>query len=315
MLMRGHVCRWAVLPVLFVLGGCQVDWTALEDEPVAATVTVVLTLNPADSSWVGTEALAVLVRDSAEYTRIPGATVRIVGDAGKSLQLIEVPYGKPVCQSDSAGVLHMGTCYRAATPSAYFAPGEELSLEIITPNGGKLKGASRIPPRFLPSRVAARDGRCRVDPETSYTIRWGHVRGGAYAVEAKFAGWPRSLWHYEEPLYLRTSLTDTRRTGMVFPRVLVEGEVARRARKAARRLETGLPWGVTAELAAAVVDRNWANWMRPGRYDPNGEVRFPSVFGDGTGMFGTATRWTVTMESRTAEDDTGLVDCGLTVAH
>ena len=129
-------------------------------------------------------------------------------------------------------------------------------------------------------------------------------------VEAKFAGWPRSLWDYEGPLYLRTRL-DRWQPGMVFPRVMVEGEVARNARKAARRLETGLPWGVTAETAAAAVDRNWANWIRPGRYNSNGEVRIPSVFGDGTGLFGTATRWTVTMESRDAEDEDGLVECGL----
>jgi len=30
-------------------------------------------------------------------------------------------------------------------------------------------------------------------------------------------------------------------------------------------------------------------------------------------MFGTAIRWTVTVEAREADDETGLVDCGLSV--
>ena len=37
------------------------------------------------------------------------------------------------------------------------------------------------------------------------------------------------------------------------------------------------------------------------------------MFGDGTGLFGTGIRWTVTMESRGDEKEPGLVDCGLPV--
>jgi len=313
MRIRSRMHGWAVVPALFLMGGCEVDWTALDDELVVATVTLVLTRDPADSSWIGTDALAVLVRDSAEYSRVPGASVRITGESGKSLQLFEVPYGEATCQSDSTRDLSVGTCYKASTPSDYFAPGERLSLEIVTPNGGKLNGASTVPHNFLPRGLSARDGRCRLDPETSYRIGWRFAEGvWAHVMEAKFDGLPRSLWPHAVPLYLRTSwMADAREKDKVFPRVLVEGGVQMNARKVARRLETGLPWGVTAETAAAAVDRNWANWIRPGRYNPNGEVRIPSVFGDGTGMFGTATRWTVTMESRDPEDETGLVDCGL----
>jgi len=317
MRIRRAVHRWAAVPVLFFVVGCEVDWTALEDGLVVAAVTLVLTRDPADSSWVGTDALAVLVRDSAEDSRVPGASVRISGESGKSLQLLEVPYGEATCQSDSTRDLSVGTCYKASTPSAYFAPGEELSLEIITPNGSKLKGASTIPRSFLPRGLSVRDGRCRLEPETSYRIEWRFAEGvWAHVMEAKFGGLPRSLWPHAVPLYLRTSwMAAFRGDDRVFPRALVEGGVQMNARRVARRLENGLPWGVTAETAAAAVDRNWANWIRPGRYNPNGEVRIPSVFGDGTGMFGTATRWTVTMESRDADDEAGLVDCGLQVAR
>lgn len=316
MRIHSRLHRWAVVPVLFFMGGCEVDWTALEDGLVVATVTLVLTSDPADSSWVGTDALAVLVRDSAEYSRVPGASVRITGESGKSLQLLEVPYNEAICQSDSTGLMDVGTCYKASKPSAYFAPGEELSLEIITPEGSKLNGASTVPRNSLPGHLSASDGRCRLEPETSYRFVWLFAEGvWAHVMEAKLDGLPLSLWDYANPLYLRTSwMPAIGAARKVFPRVLVEGGVRMNARKAARRLETGLPWGVTAELAAAAVDRNWANWIRPGRYNPNGEVRIPSVFGDGTGMFGTATRWTVTMESRDADEEARLVDCGLPVA-
>ena len=93
MRIRGRVHRWAVLPALVVLGGCEVDWTELEDGLVVASVTLVLTQDPADSSWAGTDAMAILVRDSTEYSRVPGAAVRITGESGKSLQLLEVPLG------------------------------------------------------------------------------------------------------------------------------------------------------------------------------------------------------------------------------
>ena len=56
----------------------------------------------------------------------------------------------------------------------------------------------------------------------------------------------------------------------------------------------------------AALDRNWANWIREGRLNINGETVVPSVFGDGTGMFGTAVRWKVeVVESRAAEGSRG----------
>ena len=310
---RNFALRWAVLPVLFTLGGCELDWMDLDDdELLTATVTVVLTADPADSSWVGTDVLAVLTRHSPTDTQVPGASVRITGESGRSLQLVEVPNGGG-CQSDTTGSLSDGTCYKASTPSAHFAPGEKLSLEIIAPNGKTLSGTSTLPDTFLPEQLSVRDGHCRLNPDTSYEIRWTRVEGGwTYIAEARFTGLPLSLWASRYPLHLRTSWMASRsRADMVFPRALVEGGVTRNARKAARRLETGLPWGVTADLAVAAVDRNWANWIRPGRYTSNGEARIPSVFGDGTGMFGTGTRWMVTTEARAADEETGLVDCGL----
>ena len=72
----------------------------------------------------------------------------------------------------------------------------------------------------------------------------------------------------------------------------------------------GLPGGASADVVIAALDRNWANWIREGRANINGVVLIPSVFGDGTGMFGTAVRWKVSVESRLADGEGDLPLCG-----
>ncbi len=198
-------------------------------------------------------------------------------------------------------------------PEAYFAPLDELTLLIDTPDGKHLFGESTIPGLFTPSRLSLQDGRCRVNPETNYRIYWGPIRGTwAHIAEAEFMGLRRNLWDDPDPLYLTAAwMARSYPSEMTFPRKLIEDGVTFSARKAARRLATGLPWGVTADLAVAAIDRNWTNWIRPGQINVAGEVPVPSVFGHGTGMFGTAVRWTATIESRDAEEETGLVDCDL----
>ena len=308
---RPSRCMIAALPA--VLGGCALDWTRVEDPPlVAASVTVVLTVDPVDTTVQSTDVLALLVREGLDE-RVTGALVRIVGESGRALRLAELPDTAEACTTAWDG-LTAGTCYAASVPSARFEPLEEVSLRIATSDGGRLHGESLIPGLFAPRGLTAEDGRCRVNPETVHRIDWDFI-GGAWAhiAEAEFAGLRRNLWDDPNPLHLSAAWMASYDVGpdMVFPRKLTEDDVPWDARKAARRLETGLPWGVTARLAVAAVDRNWANWIRPGQVNLAGEVPIPSVFGDGTGMFGTAVRWSVTLESRDAEDETGLVACGL----
>ena len=303
--------RWAIPALLPLLGACLLDLTDIREPAlVIASTTLVLTVDPMDSTVLGTDVLAFLVRDSAD-DRVQGASVRIVDRSGRSLQLEELPSEREVCRAQHATT--SGTCYAAAAPSAYFAPLAELSLQVALPDGRQLFGTSTIPGLFTPSRLALRDGRCRAEPETNYRIEWDPVEGAwAHIAEAEFTGLRSNLWSSPHPLHLSAawmaSYPDYR---MGFPRKLLEEDVPWNARKAARRLESGLPWGVTARLAVAAIDRNWANWIRPGQVHWAGDVPVPSVFGDGTGMFGTAVRWTATIESRDAEDEDGLVDCGL----
>ena len=312
-----RVSGWTIAALLPLLAACLLDWTQVDEEVLLiASATAILTVDPMDSTVRSTDVFALLIRDAVD-DQVPEASVRIVGSSGRTLQLEELPDTSEACRGDLGWGKESvtGTCYIASVPSAYFAPLEELSLQVATPGGKQLSGESTIPGLFTPSRLSLQDGRCRVNPETNYRIDWRSIRSSwAHIAEAEFMGLRDNLWDEPGPLYLAAAWMATpssRSQQMGFPRKLIERDVPFDARKAARRLETGLPWGVTVDLAVAAIDQNWANWIRPGQINVAGEVPVPSVFGDGTGMFGTAVRWTATIESRDAEEETGLVDCDL----
>ena len=306
---------WLMAMTLFGAGGCTLDWVEVEpEEPwLVATVTVVLTMDPADASRADTHVLAWVAGPGVD-TGEPDARVRVTGESGRTLQLAREFDPTSACRSQVMANLEIrGSCYTAAVSSGYFQPLERLSLEVRAADGRVLRGVSTMPGALARNRISLREGACRVDPETRYRINLRDVDGGrAIVAEALFGGFRREVWGGPGPLYLKTSAEAAPWTlTLDFPRDLIVEGVEHNALTAARALETGLPWGVTADLAVAVVDRNWALWIREGRFHLDGRVPVPSVFGDGTGMFGTAVRWKVRLESRYAAEDTGLPDCGL----
>ena len=304
-----------------VLGACELAEVEIEPVPdlVVAAVSVVLTIDPVDPSRIDTRAFALLaVGGQQRYSReleIPGASVTIVGESGRSLRLREVsdPLATCVTPLEIEGRTltrpPAGSCHVAAMPGAHFAPGERLSLTVELPDGGILRGESRMPGVFTPTGLSLHGGRCRLDPDTVYQFNWAHSAGSwAYIAEARLVGLG-DLWPHQESLFLDTTLRRNDEPQLAFPRDLFfrffdEWELA-------RVLHEGLPAGASARIAVGALDRNWANWVRLGRIELHGEVRVPSVFGDGTGMFGTAVRWTVDVESREADPQAGADDLPL----
>ncbi len=307
--------RLALLPPL-AFGACELAQVELEPVPelVVAAVSVVLTIDPLDATQVDTRAFALVAVSERENPReIPGASVTVVGESGRSLRLREVSDPLVTCVTQLEGHTRppAGSCHVAAVPGAHFAPGERLSLTVELPDGGILRGESRMPGVFAPTGLSLRAGRCRLDPDTGYQFNWAHSAGSwAYIAEARLAGLG-DLWPYEESLLLEATLRRNDKPHLAFPRDLLfkivdEWELA-------RVLHEGLPAGASAQIAVGALDRNWANWVRLGRIDLEGEVRIPSVFGDGTGMFGTAVRWKLEVESREADPqaaDDDLPLCG-----
>jgi hypothetical protein len=315
---------WLLGTVLMGLAGCDVTDVAPGSghNIFIATTTLVLTVDPGEPSRISTRAVA-LVRGSHQQVpaTVPGATVRITGQSGRSVSLAEEVDPLGACTvldrrlHGADGPLGpIGSCHTATAPSALFAPGEALTLSVTTPDGGVLEGSSRIPDPFAPQGLSVEDGRCRVEPDTGYRFAWPPVDGAwAHVGEAEITGLGPELWSSDDPLYLPVTVLGRGRevTDMVFPAdFLLELLSDVGNLELHRRLRTGLPAGARADVAIAAVDRNWANWIREGRANINGVVLVPSVFGDGTGMFGTAVRWKVSVESRHANGEGDIPLCG-----
>lgn len=318
MIIRGTSLRTSALLAPLALGSCQLAEVEIEPVPdlVVAAVSVVLTIDPLDPSRVDTRAFALLaVGYHTLDIEIPGASVTIVGESGRSLRLREVSDPLVTCvtpyPTEGGTRPPAGSCHVAAEPGAHFAPGERLSLTVELPDGGILRGESRMPGVFTPTGLSLRAGGCRQDPDTGYQFNWAHSAGSwAYLAEARLAGLG-DLWPHQESLLLEATLRRDDKPQFAFPRDLLFDIVDRW--ELARVLHEGLPAGASAEIAVGALDRNWANWVRRGRIDLEGQVRIPSVFGDGTGMFGTAVRWKLQVESRPADPqaaDDDLPLCG-----
>lgn len=310
------------------LAGCDVtDVPAGSGEKMlVVSATVVLTVDPAEPSRIGTRAVALISEAYQQVlTEVPGAAVRVTGASGRSLSLVVEEDAFGTCtvldrelHTVDGRLRPIGSCHTATAASAAFSPGEALALAVTTPDGAVLEGTSRMPDAFVPRGLSVEDGRCRVEPDTGYRFAWDPVGGAwAHVGEARVTGLSPSLWSSSDPLYLPVTVLGRGRavTDMVFPGdFLLELLSDVDGAELHRTLDAGFPGGARAEVTIAALDRNWANWIREGRLNINGETVIPSVFGDGTGMFGTAVRWKVEVESRAAEGAGDVPLCGPGVA-
>ncbi len=296
---------------LFVLGGCQLTDVEIVPSPelVVATVTAVLTLDdPVRPAEAEMSVVALITRSHRSLPfEMAGATVRITGEHGQSVLLEEVPDPQSTCLTNR---VPSGSCYVGRVWPSHFAPGEQLSLQVALPGGGLLEGASRLPGFFAPSELSLRDGRCRLEPDTGYRFSWPAVHGArAFIAEARLAGLGE-LWSRDDPLYLPVTLRGSHHTDVIFPRDFLYELIEREEWELQSVLHMGLPEGASADVTIGAIDRNWANWIRF-RRRLEGQVRVPSVFGDGTGWFGTAVSWKVGLESREADPQAGDDDLPL----
>lgn len=303
------------LAALLLALGCDLAEVEIIAPPPAlavAEVTAVVTVDAADPSQSSTHIVAILTDyPEGEHPRpLHGATVRVTGESGQSMQLLEEPDPAQDCVNRD----FFGSCYQAAAPSGTFTPGEELHLDVKLPDGGAMSGVSHMPGMFSPTGLSLEGGRCRLTPNTNQRITWTRVEGAvAFVAEAVIDGLGE-LSGGDDPLYLTVTMIGGDLTGISVPRgFLYDLNQGQDDAALARMFHEGLPAGATADIALGAIDRNWTNWIREGRIHVNGEVRTPSVFGDGTGMFGTAVRWKIGVESRQADADaadTQLPLCG-----
>lgn len=292
----------ASVAALCLASGCELTEVTVEspDDVIVAESHVVLILDHDDdnaslNSWT----LLHRTYQPEDAASLSGAEITVSGEGQRTVRQMERDSVDLCVTPDTTGSSTEGAaCYRAYAPSSPFAPGEALDLRVRAADGRVLTGASQVPGAFRMLRLTLRDGQCRLDPDTNYRLRWTPSDDSwAYIIDARLEGLTAALVsrgiNAPDTLYLQGVSIGRDDTDMIFPRNLglfdffdsTEDE-----RDVIRELRNGLPEGVRAELSVTALDRNWVNWVRGGNFNPSGQVRIPSVFGDGTGMFGTATQ-------------------------
>lgn len=311
-----------MLLALLALAGCEPTGTDIPPEDiVVAGVWTVVTVDPADPSRTELLATGWLhgTRSGRKSHEVLGASVHVVGESGRSVELVQMPDQESCFDTGPLPpYLHApiyGTCYLASASPSPFAPGERVLLTIESPAGGVAEGATRLPEAFAPAGgLASRGGRCLTEPDKTHRFSWSVAEGAqAYVGAAAVDGLDPRIWPGDRELYAGEPLHMTGlpfgrdSTEMAFPRdfgVLFSATVVDTT--VTDMLQRGLPNGATADVAVGAIDRNWFNWIRLPTFETlfvnstfdTGEIRIPSIFGAGTGVFGAGVRWTVAVESR-----------------
>lgn len=269
--------------------GCDLQEVTLADvtETVVAEVYVMVGDSAADNRvrafLQGTPAGGV--EGTATFD---DATVQVSRDDGLTLDLsVGALEDCVTSHPDGSG----GTCFVAdSAEEAELGPRDALSLRIVLGGGGVIDGATRVPGDF---RLVGLGPACRIDPDTTMTVRWSASDGAwAYVNETLINGLPEALAaegiEADDPLYLLGLSISAADTTVVFPSEFGVFDRFDLDQDLAVRLQRGLPDSTSAAVAISATDRNYVNWSRGGSFNPSGEVRVSSLRGAGSGVFGSA---------------------------
>jgi len=296
-----------------VASACELDEiTVVEVEDVViAEVYVNLAEDPGENEVLGFLHTTVRTRDSEQVDSVEAelvaaqVIVRRPAD-GHTVRLRNAGITECV-EEEQEGV--PGACFLAdSVDAAELRAGDLLALEIDLVDGGRMESGSRVPGSF---ELPGIPGQCQLEPDALLPLRWTSADGAwAYVNETAISDLPDALRSEgivvdDDPLYLLglsisdsdTTITFPSEFG-VFSRFDLDQDVA-------VRLQEGLPEGSSAEITITAVDRNYVNWARGGNFNPSGQVRVPSLRGDGSGVFGSTVsrRILVSTNGSTYPDD------------
>jgi hypothetical protein len=221
---------------------------------------------------------------------VPGATIEVRGADGVVLRYAPADGALCVEHWGIGPGVSTGSCYTAtAAGSLTIRPGHRYTLRIELADGGVLTGEVTMPGSFQVRAPVPNE--CSPAPGEPVEILWSSATGTwAYLAEALIHGLPAAL----APRGIRVDFSPLRLLGLaisatdttiVFPTEFGIFDRFEISREVLLALREGLPEGVTAEVVVAATERNFVNWVRGGTFNPSGQVRIPSIRGDGTGVF------------------------------
>ncbi len=302
----------ALAATAVLLAGCELTEVTLaeSDDVVIAETRLVLKLGHDDQAAT-LDAYAYLHRtlSAARANEVEGAIVRLTGASGAVVHLDPMDDGNAcLARNPEDPNPDVGSCHRALVSPSPFAPREVIELEILLEDGGVLTASSQIPGAFDFVGLTQEDGQCRIEPGTNHRFRWTEAAGTwSYVSDTWIRGLPEALAGSDveapDSVYLTGFGIGREDTDVVFPGEYGLFDVGEEIEvDLLGVLDEGLPGGAWGEVAFAATDRNWVNWIRGGNFNPSGIIRIPSVFGDGTGSFGTATQRVLHVRAAPAGD-------------
>ncbi len=283
--------RGLLVPLLVglsVLWGCELQEVAVvEVEDVVVVEAYALVGVDSQDPTVRRRLFAFVGRTvtGENVPPVPDALVEVVRPADGRRFLLE-PAEPQSCVSDPDRA-RPGTCYAAGTQAEALEPGDLLDLEVVLEDGRTLVGRTRIPGDFALEEQASP---CLLDPDSQLQVRWTASEGAsAYVSETRIDGLGTALASEgilaPEELFLLGLSLSAADTTVVFPGEFGVFDRFDLDQDLAVRLQSGLPSGTQAIVGITATDANYVNWARGGSFNPSGQVRLPSVFGDGTGTF------------------------------
>ncbi len=289
-LTHGKSKRLVGLAALVLFAGCELQEQTIVDieDVVIAEVHVQL----GQGIFGRNRAIAFLHRtiggQGPGYSEVPGARVELRRSDGSVFELGPAPVRTCAVTLPVEGT---GSCYWLAPSLAgELDPGESLELHITLAEGGVLRSATVVPGDF--DLIGVTEGaQCVLAPETPMEVSWTSAQGAwAYINETEITGIraalaPRGIEVDTDPLKLLGLSVSSGDTTIVFPGEFGVFNRFELDQGVANALQEGLPAGTQAAVTISAADRNYVNWVRIGNFNPSGQVRAPSVIGDGTGVF------------------------------
>jgi hypothetical protein len=276
-------------PLLLAAGGCELTevTTAVPDDIVVAEVLL--------QAGRSTQA-AYLHRTVSRRadSRVFDAEV-IVRPEGGGEPIVLRPEADSLCLTPAppAPQPGIGTCYVTGPRSPVVQPGQRYRLEITFGDGRRMTGSTTVPGDFR--IVQPSDSVCSLEPATAIELQWTQSVGASvYIGETSMSGLRQALRAAgtpvdggDRPVDLLALAIGAADTTMLFPGDFgVFDRLDTDLHGLLVAIRAGLPAGVDAAVAIAAADANYVNWVRGGNFNPSGPVRVPSVYGDGTGVFG-----------------------------
>ncbi len=307
--------RWPRTPALLLALaalGCEIqEITLAEPEDIVIAEGHLVVTRGFLATPGGPEATTIMTARVFLHRTFPGspptvpATVTVrAPDGALSLELPQV--GQEACRlfflpEGQEAPPPSGSCYRLELSPSPIPPGATVELDVLTDDGRRLTSTSTIPGDF--ELVALESGMldlpggrlqplCLVRPGTRFEVAWtSSAEAWGYLGETVIVGLDQAIPEVEVPqeLYLN-GLALRGDTTIVLPSDFLVFERFDLDREISLALQEGMPRGTSAVVSVSSLDRNWVNWARGGNFNPSGAVRIPSVFGAGTGVFGTAAR-------------------------